>query len=137
LPVKQCMGPMAKGNKNYTEKYILEKALQNLEKLDVIGIMEHLNLMIRQLRFHLPHLIPRSYKAFKRDNVHNKKKKSVLDYEARRIMHDWGWVYRVLYERGKELYQQKQALAEKCLKLLLEHDEDDDDGDEFVDSNDR
>jgi len=46
-------------------------------------------------------------------------------------------VDRVLYERGKELYQQKQALAEKCLKLLLEHDEDDDDGDEFVDSNDR
>lgn len=44
------MGPIARGNKSFTEEYILEKALQNLEKVDVIGITEELNNIINQVR---------------------------------------------------------------------------------------
>ena len=43
------MGPMARGNKNYTEQYILDRALRNLEKLDVVGITEKMNQMIVQV----------------------------------------------------------------------------------------
>ena len=40
---------MARGNKNYTEQYILDRALRNLEKLDVVGITEKMNQMIVQV----------------------------------------------------------------------------------------
>jgi len=43
------MGPMAKGNKNYTEAYILARAMENLRKLDAIGIVERLDDMITQV----------------------------------------------------------------------------------------
>ena len=43
------MGPIARGNKNFTEEYILAKALKNLEKIDVIGLTEELNSMIPQV----------------------------------------------------------------------------------------
>jgi hypothetical protein len=45
------MGPLARGNKAYTEEYILEKALQNLEKVDAIGITAELNKLIYQVSY--------------------------------------------------------------------------------------
>lgn len=43
------MGPNAVGNKRFTEEYILQRALANLEKLDVIGLTEEMNRMILQV----------------------------------------------------------------------------------------
>ena len=43
------MGPLAVGNKAYTEQYILDKALENLKKLDVVGITEELDRMVSQV----------------------------------------------------------------------------------------
>jgi hypothetical protein len=71
------------------------------------------NLHFTKLRFHLPQLIPKNFKQFKREN--SQFKKSVLDDEARAILHQWAWVDVKLYERALEIYHGKQLIAEQCL----------------------
>ena len=46
----QCMGPIAKGNQTYTEEYLLKRALENLEKIDAVGITNELDNLIVQVR---------------------------------------------------------------------------------------
>jgi hypothetical protein len=114
------MGPMAKGNKNLTEQVILKRALKNLYRLDALGIVAELNKLVVQLKFHLPQLIPKSFQNFPKDNVGTIYKRSSLDKQAEEILNAWGWVDAELYKHALKLYQEKQSLAEKCLKLFGE-----------------
>lgn len=43
------MGPSAQGNKDLSEEIILERALVNLKKLDVVGITDRLDEMLIQV----------------------------------------------------------------------------------------
>ena len=71
--------------------------------------------MIPQLKFHLPQLVPRKFKAFPKDNVHHRHK-SKLDPEAQAIMEKWAWADMELYKQAKIIYEEKKALAQKCLE---------------------
>jgi hypothetical protein len=136
------MGPAAVGNKNLTDEVILQRALRNLEKLDVVGITEELddmlyqvrpipntfanrnliltriNFVLTQLKFHLPQLVPSDFTGFKRDNVHGKR--SVIDEETKAILREWGWVDDRLYKAAQRIYKAKQQEAKHCLGLFGE-----------------
>jgi len=111
----ECMGPMARRNNTYTEQYVLDRALQNLAKVDVVGITSDLEGMVKQLKFHLPHLIPGNFNNFKRSNaIHGQK--SEVDEEAMEILKKWAWVDVKLHQQAEEQYRRKHFVVETCMQ---------------------
>ena len=114
----KCMGPNARGKTNISEEYILEHALQNLQRIDVLGVTERLDDILVPLRFHLPNIVPKSFHHFRRDNVHSKK--SVLDDEAKSILRRWGWVDDKLHMEATKIFEKQYREALECLELFGE-----------------
>lgn len=99
---------------NVTMNEKLERALDNLRRADVVVIMEHLDDMIDQLRYHT-YLIPSSVNRFPLENTH-KGKKSVLTAEASKIIAEWSKRDIKLYEMAKVRHFELTEHARKCLK---------------------
>lgn len=115
----ECMGPDVYGHKDeMTEEYMLQRAKENLRKMDVVGITEKLDQLINLLRFHLT-WVPKNFVSWPRDNVlvDTKFVKSELDEESRRILEEWSWTDRELYKEALEINEEKRHIANKCFAL--------------------
>jgi hypothetical protein len=109
----ECIGPNAWHNHTISLPYMMKRAVENLKKLDVIGLTEHLNDVIPQLRFHIPYL-PGGFKQWPVENHTTKNKRSVLDEQSLAILAEWGRPDAELYKIASELYKKKEAIARFC-----------------------
>lgn len=98
---------------NVTSRNAIERAMMNLQRTDVVVVMERLDDLIDQLRFHVS-WVPRGIKRFPYDNTH-KGKKSVLSKEAQDVIREWSAndvkLYNVAFDRHQELTNN----ARRCL----------------------
>ena len=111
----ECMGPNALKNETMTLPFMMQRAIANLKKVDVIGITEELNNAIIQLKFHLPFL-KRRFGSWPDANEMSNRKKSTVDKESMAILEEWAKPDQQFYEIAKALYLKKDAIARKCLK---------------------
>ena len=95
----------------YDEK--LRRAMANLERTDVVAVMEKLDDFILQAKMHTT-WIPKRVKSFPRENK-RKSKKSEIDAEAEAILLEWGRNDVVLYARAVQLANEKTAMAKSCI----------------------
>ena len=114
----KCLGPNAKDNATITEEFMLQRALENLEKMDVVGITEKLNRMIVQLKFHLGHIIFPSFQSWPEANEIPNNKKSTRDDESLRILQDWSWADQQLYKAASLVEERKYRQAQECIEGL-------------------
>jgi len=99
---------------NLTMDVRLERALDNLRRTDVVAIMEKLDDMIVQMRYHT-YLVPSDVTRFPLENTH-KGKKSVLTPEASKIIAEWSKHDIALYEMAKARHQELTQHATQCLE---------------------
>lgn len=120
----ECLGPNAAHNQTITLGFMMQRAMENVDKLDMIGLTEELNECIRQVRFHLALQRP-SFSEWPEANgaPGNKRRKSsvvlLMDDEAKAILDEWARPDQELYEHAKARYLKKQAIARHCLKHKL------------------
>ena len=124
-----------KSNLTMSEK--LDRALDNLMRTDVVVVMEKLDDLIDQLRYHT-YLVPTEIKRFPMENT-AKGKKSILTKEAADIVAEWSKRDIVLYEMAKKRHESLTNHARKCLEggklspksdhVVGDDDEDDEDED--------
>ena len=100
---------------DYTLHEKLQHALNNLQKTDVVVLMDKLDDFIAQMRFHSV-VVPRKVKSFPYENKH-KRKPSVLSEEAKQILLQWSWADMELYRVGTAIRDNKMEIVNKCAEL--------------------
>jgi hypothetical protein len=100
---------------NVSRAEALERALTNLQRADVVVIMEKLDDMIDQMRFHTS-WVPTDVKKFPYDNTH-KGKKSILSPEASAIVREWATNDVVLYNMAVDRHNELTNEARRCLGI--------------------
>lgn len=93
---------------------MLDMALSNIKRLDVVGITEDLNRMILQLKYHLDHLVYPGFEAWPSANEISSQKKSTLDEQSLQIMLNWSWADQELYKAAVQLEREKMFTVEHC-----------------------
>lgn len=104
-----CVG--LKGNMTMETK--LDRALDNLRRCDIVVIMEKLDDLIDQLRYHT-YLVPVGVEKFPMENTH-KGRKSVLTAEASEIIARWSQADTKVYEMAKLRHTELTQTARDCL----------------------
>lgn len=110
----ECMGPNAYKNETITLNFMMERAIANLNKVDVVGITEELQKVIPQLKFHM-NLVPPRFGKWPESNE-APSRKPYLDAESLSILEEWGSADEVLWEIGKKIYSRQRQIAIDCLK---------------------
>ena len=98
---------------NVTVAGALRRALANLERTDAVAVMERLDDLIAQLRFHTL-WVPLGVNAFPLDNVFPRRR-SRLSPEAVSIIRAWSAADVALYERAVQRHDELTARARSCL----------------------
>jgi hypothetical protein len=100
---------------NYTSHQVAERAIANLMRTDAVVVMEKLDDLIDQLRFHLT-WIPAGVRHFPYENKHSGRK-SVLNAQATQIVTEWSRIDIELYQLAKERAEQLTGIARLCLNV--------------------
>jgi len=117
----KCMGPsayvLAKGLTLAQEEHlVLAIAKRNLYTLDSIGILDHLNDLIPQLRWQVGDLIPANFRSWPRENV--VRGRTHLTTQAAAILREWSAMDVQLYDLAVQLAMRRRVEALTCLKLM-------------------
>ena len=91
----------------------VDRALENLRKTHCVGVLEHLDDLLVQLKFHLP-WIPRGKNHWGKDNA-RKTRKSRVSAESRAVLLQWGWGDALLYEAAREIARERTTVATACM----------------------
>ena len=98
---------------NVTRKEAFQRAVDNLQRADAIVIMEKLDDLIVQMRFHTT-WVPSNINKFPFDNTH-KGKKSVLSAQAQEIVRQWSRDDVKLYRMAVARHDELTSNAKRCL----------------------
>jgi len=97
-----------------SDQYLRTRAQRNLERADVVVIMEKLDDMLDQLRYHTDWIKP-TKKKFRKENRMSVEKKSHLSLEAVSIISKWSYLDIEIYESAKIRHRRLTSFAKKCL----------------------
>jgi len=118
-----CMGPEAVKmyrELNHTaaevERIVLNKAKHNLMRMDAVGVLEHFDDLITQMRYQT-HIVPWSIKHWPEANT-VKRKKTVLTPDAIAILKEWNAPDIELYNLAMKLNKARTVEAAQCLAVL-------------------
>ena len=104
---------VAGGRSNVSLAQTVRRALENLERADAVAVMEKLDDLVAQLRFHTQ-WVPIGVEAFPADNVFPRRRSS-LTPDAVQVVRSWSAADVVLYERALERHEELTNLARKCV----------------------
>ena len=97
---------------------MLPFARRNLLRVDALGVTDRLDDLITQLRFHMPRVVPASFRTWPHYNVVHLPK-SKLDDEARAVLRVWAAADTELFERAKVIAARKTACATRAMRQRL------------------
>lgn len=103
---------VAHDQRNMTLNKMVNRAVANLQRTDVVVIMEKLDDLFDQLRFHVS-WVPKNQKRFPTENIH-KGKKSTLTAAATKIIAEWSKPDVALYQMAKTRHEELTSLARAC-----------------------
>ena len=96
-----------------TDEQMINRAMKNLYRADVVVIMEKLDDMLHQLRYHIP-WIPQGQHHLKRENIMVRTEKSHLSARAIEIISHWTHLDERLYRAAKQRHYELTAIAKRC-----------------------
>lgn len=101
----------------HSDEVLLANAFKNLNRTDVVVVMENLDDIIVQLKFHVD-WVPSKDHRLRKTNEMLYRKKSKLSREATKIITDWSRLDLQLYELAKRRHAELTYVAEKCKKII-------------------
>jgi len=100
---------------NYTTHEVAERAISHLLRTDAVVVMEKLDDLIDQLKFHLT-WVPVWLKKFPYENKHSGKR-STLTEQATAIIKEWSRIDIEVYELAKARHAELTEIARRCLNV--------------------
>ncbi|KAH9249630.1 hypothetical protein BASA81_012599 [Batrachochytrium salamandrivorans] len=96
------------------ESKLVESALANLLKADVIMFNSRLDLAVPQLKYALPSVVPKSFQGF---SQHSKDESNpVLDSDVKAILKQWGQPDCAVFQQALHRFAQLDRQAKSCLE---------------------
>lgn len=102
------------GKDLYTEEEMLDKALENLDRIDVIGFADQLDKVIPQLKYLLPAVVPKQFTAFPPGTAGEWD--TPIPTDVREILKAWSQVDNKVFVAGQDRFVQFNSEAKACVE---------------------